>query len=260
MDFSELVVHHQSLVRKDVSKQDISEYWEICREKGHYPYRAMDRQPWFDEIERPVTSKGVVVQLSAFEIALALKLGPERTKAARKAGAWNMIQDGKPGSDRERFIEQNGIAGEIAFAKLFNIFPSGQLLIEARKAKDDDGDHVLEDRVIDVKTTEYPYGKLTLAPWKANEDFFDRVHVLSLMTGDIRSAEERRSGNGKRGSYVWHGFISSRDIVNPTRLKPLPGRDKPEYIASQAELSDCLGDWPSPAARIEAVGVVTEIA
>jgi hypothetical protein len=184
------------------------------------------------------------VQLSKFEIAFCLKVGPERTRAARNAGAYNMIQDGKPGSERERFIEQNGIAGELAFAKLFDIFPSGQLKVEARKAKDDDGDHILKEQVVDVKTTEYYTGRLTLATWKNNDTFFERIHVMGLMTGDIRDEENRRSGNGPRGSYVWHGFMSSRDLAQPNRLGSLPGRDGREYIARQDELCEELPAVP----------------
>lgn len=245
MDYSILVIEQQAILRDDADRTAIADYFNDCKAKNLYPYKAMDRLPWNASREPLKPSKGCRVQLSGFEIALALRVGPERTKAARAAGAKNMIQDSKPGTEREKFIEQNGIAGELAFAKLFNIFPAGQLLVAARKVKDDDGDHTLEDRIIDVKTTEYPSGRLTLATWKNNDTFFDRIHVMSLMTGDIRDEDNRRSGNGPRGSYVWHGFLSSRDLAQPQRLGSLPGRDGREYIARQDELLECLDGWPT---------------
>jgi hypothetical protein len=161
-----------------------------------------------------------------------------------------MIQDGAPGSERERFIEQNGIAGELAFGKLFNLFPTSQISVAARKVKDDDGDFILDGLTVDVKTTEYATGKLTLASWKNNETFFDRVQAMSLMTGDIRDVDNRRDANLPRAQYVWHGFMSSRDLCTGQRFKCLPGRDKREYIALQDELTATLGDWPHHASSL----------
>lgn len=244
MDLSSWLLDQRHAVLKDVPRNELDDYWEDCRERGVYPYKAFDLRPWSEEIQPLIPSKGFKVQLSKFEIASCLMIGPKRTQAARKAGVTNMIQDGKPGSDRERFIEQNGIAGELAFGKLFNVFPASQVSVAARKVKDDDGDFILDGLTVDVKTTEYATGKLTLASWKNNDTFFERVQVMTLMTGDIRDADNRRDPNLPRGQYVWHGFMSSRDLATGQRFKCLPGRDKREYIAHQDELTGTLINWP----------------
>lgn len=250
MDLSSWLLDQRHAVLKDVSRDELNDYWEDCRERGVYPYKAFDLKPWGEEIAPPVPAKGYKVQLCKFEIASCLMIGPKRTQAARKAGVKNMIQDGTPGSERERFIEQNGIAGELAFGKLFNVFPTSQISVAARKVKDDDGDFILDGLTVDVKTTEYPSGKLTLAPWKNNDTFFDRVQVMTLMTGDIRDAESRRDASLPRGQYVWHGFMSSRDLATGQRFKFLPGRDKQEYIARQDELTGTLEGWPHHASSL----------
>jgi hypothetical protein len=245
MDYSDMLINQQAVLRKDATKQQIADYWDACRKADKYPFKAMDLLPWEQEFTPLIPRKDIRVQLSRFEISVCLRIGPERTLAARRAGMQNMIYCDEPLSPRERFIEQNGLAGEWAKAKLLNIFPTDQVIVQARHVHQDYGDHIFEGRVIDTKTTEYPYGTLPLAIHKNKDTFFDRVQVMSLMTGDIRPLEEARSGNGPRGSYVWRGFMSSRDLAQPRRLGFLPGRENRQYIAKQYELTERLHDWPS---------------
>lgn len=185
-------------------------YVNICCEKNIYPYKLF-KSTNYDSVEI-----GKEYELNSTEIAITNLMGPERTKAARKSGKTNMLQCEK---EKEKFIEINGLQGELLYAKLFNLFPKEQLTIRPRKISEDFGDFYHNNLKIDVKTTEYSFGRLTLSSWKAAE----HIDGLCLFTG-------------MQGKFTLRGFCLTKDLIKASNFKNLPGRTKKQYIMEQTQL------------------------
>lgn len=179
------------------------------KEEGTYPYWAFNTKP----------VEGNEVELSPVETIICRRVGPMRTKAARDNNLKNMRQVNQ---EKEEFIEINGLAGELCYAKKFNLYPKDQLIVESRKSKDDCGDFIHNNCIVDVKTTEYSTGRLTCASWKNK----DKVKVFCLFTGDYR----------KSWVYSFKGWMLSSDLCVAERFGVLPGRKRSQYIAEQKDL------------------------
>ena len=90
------------------------------------------------------------VTLNQCERKLAEMLSEGRFRGNRESGVANSRVG--PQSDKETDLE--GISGEIAFSKLFNIYP------DMNTNERSDYDAVIMGERIDVKTTKYPNGRL----------------------------------------------------------------------------------------------------
>ena len=166
------------------------QYLAQCKFDNKYPFDFFKSKP-FDSI-----NVGQEYTLNEREIKATEFLGPKRTKAARASGKVNMIQSALGGSDKEKFMEINGLQGELLYAKIFNLYPGEQLEIRPRDAKDDFGDIVHDGLKIDIKSTEYHTGKLTLSHWKQAE----HIDALCLFTG-------------KNGTFTFRGFYWSKELT-----------------------------------------------
>lgn len=191
----------------------MKEYLADCKAKNVYPYEFFKSEP-LGEVRI-----GQTYTLNEREIRATEILGPKRTQAARAAGKHNMIQAAEGGTDKEKFMEINGLQGELLYAKLYNLYPAEQLEIRPRSVREDAGDIVHDELKIDVKTTEYNTGRLTLSHWKQAE----HIDALCLFTG-------------KNGRFVLRGFYSAKELVKDENFRCLPGRDKPQYIMEQKSL------------------------
>jgi len=189
------------------------QYLDQCKIAKKYPFDFFGSNP-FDSIE-----VGQEYTLNEREVKATEVLGPKRTQAARASGKVNMIQAASGGSDKEKFMEINGLQGELLYAKMFNLYPGEQLEIRPRASKDDFGDIEHDDLIIDIKTTEYHTGRLTLSHWKQAE----HIDALCLFTG-------------KNGRFTFRGFYWAKELAKEENFRCLPGRDKPQYIMDQRNL------------------------
>lgn len=151
------------------------------------------------------------VLLNPQEQALCRYLAKLRHNNARNKN----VKNNKIGNQSDEMTDLEGIGGEIAFCKLFNLYPD--ISIEVRNSKTDKGDAVLNGLVIDVKTTKYKTGRLLAAPWKEPS-----VDLYALMVGEIDKG------------YSFKGFMAYSELAKEERLLDL-GHGK-GYAAEQQEL------------------------
>ena len=153
---------------------------------------------------------GLII-LNPQEQALCRYLAKLRYNNARNKN----VKNNKIGNQSDEMTDLEGIGGEVAFCKLFNLYPD--ISIEVRSSKTDKGDAVLNGLVIDVKTTKYKKGRLLAAPWKEAS-----VDLYALMIGQIDTG------------YYFKGFMSYSELVKDERLLDL-GHGQ-GYAAEQHEL------------------------
>jgi len=168
--------------------------------------------------------KGTVVLLTEEEKQWSMGGGYLRYASCREAGVFNA----RVGKQSDAFTDQNGLAGELAFCKIFGI-PKEQLSIaepkSALKGEDKGGDVILPGGLtVDVKTTHWPDGRLIAAPRKEGAG----VQLYALMTGDIR----------KDASYTFQGFIRQEELFQDENIEYPGGYGKSAYTAYQFELLD----------------------
>jgi len=127
------------------------------------------------------------------------------------------VKNSKIGDQSDEMTDLQGIGAEVAFCRLFNIFPD--LSIHTRSTQEDTGDAVLPTgETVDVKATHYPTGRLLAVPWK-----LPKVDLFSLMVG-------------KFPIYTFKGFMRSSELIKPVRLGDLGHGNT--YIATQDELKE----------------------
>ena len=155
---------------------------------------------------------GSRIELSDWEWDVAKAAGSRRYKSNVDAGIPSIkVDEGR--TDLE--INVAGCASEIAFCRGFNVYCD--LVQEARRSMDDDGDAVVRGMTIDVKSTHHKMGKLIVSSWK------NPVDLYALMVGYERNWE-------------FKGVIGGGAMIVPERLKELvPGGAKC-YQARQSEL------------------------
>tara|TARA_R110000751_G_scaffold71967_4_gene145985 strand:- start:21 stop:491 length:471 start_codon:yes stop_codon:yes gene_type:complete len=120
------------------------------------------------------------VVLNESEQRLAKHIAKRRYEINREKGTI----DAKKGEQSNEFVDLEGIAGEIAFCKIYNLYPDLEVKVTTQKT--DKGDCIYKGHKIDVKTTSYKTGKLICALWKNNE-----VDLYALMVGAFPSYEFR---------------------------------------------------------------------
>jgi len=93
------------------------------------------------------------------------------------------------GSQSNEEVDLEGIAGEIAFCKIFNLYPDFKTNLVNQDS--DEGDCVYKEFKVDVKTTTYKSGKLICGTWKN-----DKVDYYALMTGTFPTYEFKGFAKG----------------------------------------------------------------
>jgi hypothetical protein len=145
--------------------------------------------------------------LNDIERSIAKTLAKKRYAKNRDTNTVNK----KIGNQSDEYTDLEGIASEIAFCKIFNIYPDFNL--DDRPAADcflSDGSSV------DVKSTKYKNGKLLCVPWKK-----PNVDLFALMIGEFPK-------------YKYVGTMTSQELIQDKRLIDL-GYGK-SYGANQEEL------------------------
>jgi hypothetical protein len=111
------------------------------------------------------------------EIAIVNFIARQRGNCAGKiVNGERAVKDQKMDDRTDEEIDREGMAGEIAFCKLANIYPDYSISIRRGGI-----DCVFNGMTIDVKTTRYRYGKL-LATKNKHVSYVD---VFVLMIGEI---------------------------------------------------------------------------
>ena len=163
------------------------------------------------------------ISLNMAEQKLAVYLAKRRYGVNRSAGMKDSRIDSDKNADGWK-MDLVGIAGEIAFSRLFNVYPDTDISVTCSSKGQDHGDVTIPfngiNYVVDVKTTIYSRGKLLVVPWK---DFKNSgVDLYALMTGVFPS-------------YVFRGFISSKDLFRKENYQTMNGHKC--YLANQSKLT-----------------------
>lgn len=158
---------------------------------------------------------GSLVLLNEFEIWLADHVAQRNFEANRK------IKNSRV-SDKDDFkIILEGLAAELAFCKLVNVYPSGpfDLTIKSCRRGQDYGDVVYKGQRVDVKQTHYLSGQLITPYWK----IMSKADCYALMIGTMPR-------------FTFKGFMLSSDFLTAARLKDIGYG--PTYMAKQEELKE----------------------
>ena len=148
------------------------------------------------------------VELNEAEQELARTLARQRSSGARADG----LRDAKQSNASSELIDLEGVAAEIAFCKLANVYPDTE-----PGAKPVDA-WTREGVAVDVKATTHEDGRLLAVRWKKAGD----VAVYVMMVG-------------KFPKYRCAGFMNSDELIRNERLKDL-GRGL-AYAANQDDLT-----------------------
>lgn len=168
---------------------------------------------------------GQSISLTTAERKLAHFIARNRNRNNRSFNVTNLKISGADAAT----VDLEGVCGEIAFCKLFNVYPDLDT--------DHEPPHPLHDCVIppppgfriDVKTTKYENGKLLVDARKGSKKT-GGVDYYALMTGIFP------------GPYTFRGLIAREHIIQPNKLGLLCGYKS--YMAEQSELTDDLPTDP----------------
>jgi hypothetical protein len=149
------------------------------------------------------------VELTDAEQRLAKFIALKRFERNRHDGTI----DRKIGPQSNEFTDLVGIGAEIAFCKIFNVYPDMQ--IEKRNSCDA---IICGGVSVDVKTTKYKNGKLLVALWKKERNPPD---MYALMVGEMPR-------------FVFVGFIKNNDLFVDNRIIDLGYG--PTYFCEQSDL------------------------
>jgi len=130
-----------------------------------------------------------LVTLNAAEIRIVTWVARQRFAANRAAG----VVDAQVGPQEASETDLYGFGGELAFAKLFNVYPDFDIAPRRGSA---DCERFAER--IDVKTTIYPHGRLLALPRKREL----AADVYALMVVDWPT-------------YRFAGFARAEELLQP---------------------------------------------
>ena len=150
--------------------------------------------------------RGEKVVLNSNEQKVAALIAEQRYKTNREMG----IKNRKSGSQSTYQTEVEGVVGELAFGKAFNLYPDFS-------TTRGDYDLKIADTTIDVKTTHYFTGRL-IVPTTKNISDCD-VYVLVV---------------GEMPNYTIVGWLQSQHIINDEHRGNVG--TGPVYLAEQTEL------------------------
>jgi len=153
----------------------------------------------------------IEITLNRAEQVLAKYLAEERFKNARRKGKPNQ----KVGDQPDWYTDLNGIGGEIAVAKKFNVYFDTELDSEELP----EHDLIINGKKVDVKTTKYSDGML-LATLKKK---VDSVDIYVLVTGEFPV-------------YTIKKWCLSEDLIDKKNIKNLGKGDG--YALDQDLLKD----------------------
>lgn len=157
------------------------------------------------------------IELNDNEQMLARHIARRRFEVSRERG----LRDGKRGDMTNEEVDLEGIAAELAFCKLANVYPDLNL------DHTNQVDALTRDgKSVDVKATRREDGQLLAVKWKSS----DKVDFFVLMIGTFPK-------------YRCAGFMPSTDLLRSERETNL-GRG-PVYAAAQDELQrieDLIGN------------------
>ncbi len=156
-------------------------------------------------VETPL-DRGEKVVLNSNEQKIAVLMGEQRYKTNREMG----IKNRKAGPQSVHQTEVEGVGGELAFGKAFNLYPD-------LSTSPGDYDFKMVDTTIDVKTTPYFSGRLVVPTYKKISDC--DVYVLVV---------------GEMPNYTIVGWLQSQHIINDEHLGDLGTGTV--YLAEQTEL------------------------
>jgi hypothetical protein len=166
-----------------------------------------------NEVNESVISEkkiGVSVILNQVEQRLCKHVAKARLDNNNNDGIYNA----KISDESDEYIDLEGFAGELAFCKIFNVFPD--LEIFSRTSSEDFGDATYLNKQIDIKTTSHRHGRLIATRWTKNN-----VQAYALMVGEFPE-------------YEFKGFMSKKEFIKEDRIDNL-GKGK-LYLAYQNEL------------------------
>jgi len=165
---------------------------------------------------KTVVKIGTKHTLNEMEQSIVKSVAKNRFAKNRKEN----IKNSKIGDQSNEDTDTEGFGAEMAFCKLFNVFPD--FSIKPRSSKEDKGDAILhvENGIVDVKSTCYKTGRLITPTWKNKGS----VDVYALMTG-------------KFPTYEFRGFMKASTLMQKERIRDM-GYGKDSYVAEQDELKD----------------------
>ena len=149
------------------------------------------------------------VTLSEVEQGIVEQLAKQKHQDARDAHVKNARRG--PQSDYETDLE--GVAGEFAFCKLFNLYPRITNIVQS--ADTDSYDATMGHFTVDVKTTKYETGHLVASPKKGTAAMTPDFYALMV---------------GSFPTYSFRGFMTSAELLRDARLQDMG------YMAKQHEL------------------------
>jgi len=150
----------------------------------------------------------MIITLNEAEQRLAKFLAKGRSDANRASNT----QDRKMGNQSGELTDLNGIAAEIAFCKIHNVYPDLEINVHPA------ADCVLHSgEEVDVKTTRYASGRLLAVRWKK-----PNVDLFALMIGEFPS-------------YRYAGSMTAAELLKDERLRDF-GHGL-GYAADQSELN-----------------------
>ena len=150
----------------------------------------------------------MITTLNIAEQKLATYIAKSRYAYNRNSGT----TDRKIGPQSVEETDLNGIAAEIAFCKMFNIYP------DMNTNNRPDHDCITHNGLrIDVKSTKYDSGRLLAVPWKCNKN----IDAYVLMVGEFPS-------------YRFAGFCLAEELIDEKNITDLGYGDV--YALEQSEL------------------------
>ena len=156
---------------------------------------------------------GTTITLDLTEQLICKAIANKRYQNARDMN----VKNSKMGGQSNEQTDLEGISSELAFCKLFNVYPDLTVQVRSSAEGTDDGDAVLRDgRTVDVKSTKYHTGRLLAVRWKK-----PKVDFFALMIGSFPT-------------YTFKGFMKSEELLKEQRIGNLGHGNG--YIAVQHEL------------------------
>ena len=151
----------------------------------------------------------IASNLNDSEQSLVIRVAKERSEYDKKNG---FTDHRKAERQTAEFIERNGLGGELAFCKAFNLFP------DIATDYPSEHDAVLPNGTkVEIKTTEYKTGKLIVR--RLND-----ADVYVLVTGTFPD-------------YNIIGFIGSAELPNfEQELKSRSGKKNKAFVVEQEDL------------------------
>lgn len=147
------------------------------------------------------------VELNEFEVSICQMIGSMRHLSNRA----NHIKDGRVGKQSALETDQNGVIGEYAFCKHFNLHFDFDV-----STRSGSYDCKLNNKRIDIKTTKYQRGHI-VATLKDNPDV--DIYVMAILDGT---------------TVTFPGWIEKENFINPANIKDL-GHGK-SYVLDQSQL------------------------